>query len=311
MAKSNRPNGSAHGRRISTYTAKIDREQMRALRDLCLALHFESYGVAYASFAFRCPGLNIVAYESGKLVIQGKKTDEFVQFELEPKVTFTPSFGYEEVDHPEWFEDHAGMDESGKGDLFGPLVTACVIAGGDVVRQWMRDGIRDSKNVSSDGMIFALESKILGSDCAADVMCVSMEKYNELYAKFGSNMNNLLGWMHSRSLENALKKRRVPWGMLDQFSKRPIVQTFLKDKTFELRMQTKAESDPVVAAASILARAEYNRRMDALSKKAGFRISKGAGKLTVEQANEIAGKFGYENLKSFLKMHFATAPKAT
>jgi ribonuclease HIII len=311
MTKSDRSDGAAQKQRISTHTVKMDHVQMRTLYDLCLSRRFESHAVAHAKFAFRCPGLNIVAYESGKLVIQGKKTEEFVQFELEPKVTFNVSLGYEEVAHPEWFEDHAGMDESGKGDLFGPLVTACVVAGGDVVHQWMRDGIRDSKNVSSDGMIFSLESKILESDCAVDVMYVSMEKYNELYVKFGKNMNNLLGWMHSRSLQNALEKRYVPWGMLDQFSKRPIVQTFLKDKSFDLRMQTKAESDPVVAAASILARAEYNRQMNALSKKAGFKISKGAGKLTVEQANEIADKFGSDSLKSFLKMHFATAPKVT
>jgi ribonuclease HIII len=286
---------------------------MRTLYNLCLGKGLKNYNVAHAKFAFKGDQLSIVAYESGKLVIQGKKMQEFVQFELEPNVTHTISFGYEEVTHPEWFEEHAGMDESGKGDLFGPLVTACVIAGGDVIRQWLKDGIRDSKNVSSEKMIFALESKILKSDCVTDVMCLGMEKYNELYVKFGKNMNLLLGWMHSCSLKNALRKRYVPWGMLDQFSKRPIVQTFLKDKleyeVFDLRMRTKAESDPVVAAASILARAEYDRRMDFLSNMAGFKINKGAGKITVEQANEISQKFGYAKLNSFLKMHFATAPK--
>jgi ribonuclease HIII len=239
-----------------------------------------------------------------------------VKFDLEPNVTLDVSLGYEEVKHPEWFEWHAGMDESGKGDLFGPLVTACVIAGGDSVRQWLKDGVRDSKSVANDRMIFALEAKILRSDCATDVMCLSMAKYNELYAKFGKNMNNVLGWMHACSLKNALRKRHVPWGMLDQFSKRPIVQNFLKGKSFgeidfDLRMRTKAEEDPVVAAASILARAEYNRQMDALSKNAGFRIGKGAGPLTVEQANEIERKFGHDSLKHFLKTHFATAPKMT
>ncbi|MDR1401584.1 MAG: ribonuclease HIII [Puniceicoccales bacterium] len=314
MAEKNRSNDSKEQPATSTYTAKLDFVQMQTLHNLCLAKGFKKYDVAYAQFAFRGDQLNIVAYESGKLVIQGKKMQEFVQFELEPNVTGVVSFGYEEVTHPEWFEEHAGMDESGKGDLFGPLVTGCVIAGGDVIRQWMKDGIRDSKNVSSDRMIFALESKILKSDCVAETMCLGMEKYNELYVKFGSNMNILLGWMHSCSLANALQKRHAPWGMLDQFSKRPIVQNFLRDRlgneAFDLRMRIKAESDPAVAAASILARAEYNRRMDALSKLAGFKINKGAGKVTVEQANEIAQKFGHEKLSSFLKVHFATAPKS-
>ncbi|MDR2777082.1 MAG: ribonuclease HIII [Puniceicoccales bacterium] len=294
---------------ICTYTTKLSTAQVQLLHTLCVDKHFEKYQIAYANFAFRGHGVNIVVYKNGKLVVQGKKTEEFVQFELEPKVTFEAALGYEEVEHPEWFEEHAGMDESGKGDLFGPLVTACVIAGNDVVRQWIKDGVRDSKNVSSDAMIFTLESKILKADCVSNVMCAGMGKYNELYVKFGENMNTLLAWMHSCSLQNALQRRHVSWGMLDQFSKRPIVQTFLKDKSFDLRMQTKAESDPVVAAASILARAEYNRQINALSKKAGFTIKKGAGQVTITQANEIAKNFGYDSLKSFIKMHFATAPK--
>jgi ribonuclease HIII len=101
--------------------------------------------------------------------------------------------------------------------------------------------------------------------------------------------------------------------MLDQFSKRPIVKNFLDtslgENGFDLRMQTKAEADPVVAAASILARAEYNRQMSILSKNAGFKISKGAGPLTITQANDIAQKFGHDQLQHFVKMHFATAPK--
>jgi ribonuclease HIII len=140
-------------------------------------------------------------------------------------------------------------------------------------------------------------------------MRVGMKKYNELYHKFGSNMNILLGWMHSCSLQNALQEKPVEWGMLDQFSKKPIVQKFLKIKDFDLRMQTKAESDPVVAAASILARAEYNRQIDILSKNAGFKINKGAGKITVEQANKILQLFGKESLQDYIKTHFATAPK--
>ena len=56
---------------------------------------------------------------------------------LEAEITGDPRMGHDEVHNPEWFELHAGCDESGKGDLFGPLVTACVIADGDMVRQWM------------------------------------------------------------------------------------------------------------------------------------------------------------------------------
>jgi ribonuclease HIII len=196
-------------RKISTHTVKLDTVQMGSLRRLCIGKGFEGYAVPYATFAFRGNGINIVAYESGKVVVQGRGTEDFVHFELEPKVTFAAALGYDDVTHPEWFEEHAGLDESGKGDLFGPLVTACVIAGGAVVRRWMEEGVRDSKSIAGDAAIFALESKILKSDCATATMCVGMEKYNELYGKFGRNMNVLLGWMHSRSLKNALEKRQA------------------------------------------------------------------------------------------------------
>lgn len=40
-------------------------------------------------------------------------------------------------------------------------------------------------------------------------------------------------------------------------------------KNFDLKMRTKAESDPVVAAASVVARAEFVRQMNLLSKNLG------------------------------------------
>ena len=87
-------------------------------------------------------------------------TQDFVQDVLEPEIILVAELGYEEVHHPEWFEAHAGMDESGKGDLFGPVICATVIADGDMVRQWMDAGIKDSKKIS-DGQIVRLEKVIL------------------------------------------------------------------------------------------------------------------------------------------------------
>ena len=102
----------------------------------------------------------------------------------------------------------------------------------------------------------------------------------------------------------------MPWGLLDQFTKQPLVQQELAKKNikaFELRMRTKAESDPVVAAASIVARAEFVRQMHALSKKFGAKLQKGAGPQVKEQAHEIMRKFGTRALGDFAKLHFRTA----
>ena len=94
------------------------------------------------------------------------------------------------------------------------------------------------------------------------------------------------------------------------FSEQPLVQREMKKKgvkDFELRMRTKAEEDPVVAAASVVARAEYVRQMHSLSKAYGDKLQKGAGPLVKEQANEIIRKFGVRALGDFAKLHFRTA----
>src|SRR5690606_4441784 len=103
-------------------------------------------------FAFEAEELkfNVVGYKSGKLVVQGKGTEDFVRDVLEPQILGKAELGYEEVTHPEWFEPHAGLDEAGKGDFFGPVVAATVIADGAAVRAWRAAGVRDSKSITDD-----------------------------------------------------------------------------------------------------------------------------------------------------------------
>ena len=125
-----------------------------------------------------------------------------------------------------------------------------------------------------------------------------------------ANLNGLLAWQHATALMQALAEKPVAWGLLDQFSEQPLVQRELKRKgvaNFELRMRTKAEEDPVVAAASVVARAEYVRQMHTLSKQFGDKLQKGAGPLVKEQANQIIAKFGARALGNFAKLHFRTA----
>lgn len=289
------------------YTIKLSNDQMDRLKSWCAMQLWESYDVAYARFAFKGNQVNIVAYESGKLVIQGKKTEEFITFVLEPEITKEIKFGYDEAINPQYFEAHAGLDESGKGDLFGPLVSACVIADGDMVRTWLDAGLQDSKRITSDAAIFKLEKIIRNTKgVVIKTTFAKMAKYNELYTKFG-NLNKLLAWMHAKSLSSALVVRRVPWAMLDQFSKQPLVQGYFKDDPIDLKMETKAEADPVVAAASVIARAEFVRQLDLLSKEAGETLGKGAGSHIKAQGRVVVEKFGKESFKNFAKLHFRTS----
>ena len=244
------------------------------------------------------------------MVIAGKGTEDFVRDVIEPEVTGAAKLGYDEVLHPEWFESHAGLDESGKGDFFGPVVAATVIADKPAIESWIKAGVKDSKRIA-ELQIFKLDQIIRETHGVVVRTCFcGMPKYNELMAKPGANLNRLLAWQHATALDQALAVKRVPWGLLDQFTEQPLTQRELAKKgvkDFDLRMRTKAEEDPVVAAASVVARAEFQRQMVTLSKRFGERLQKGAGPLVKEQGARIIAKFGTKALGEFAKLHFRTA----
>src|SRR6266446_6813458 len=138
---------------MTSYTAKLTDEQAAALKDWLEARHYEFRQVPYARFAAEKEKTNVVFYDSGKLVVQGKGTQEFVEFVLEPEILKEARLGYEAVLDPELLLPRFGVDESGKGDFFGPLCIAGAYVNEKVVNQWKDSGIRDSKNISSDRRI--------------------------------------------------------------------------------------------------------------------------------------------------------------
>lgn len=294
---------------LTTYTIKLDDAQMQKLQAACAAKHWETAEVPYARFAFKGPKVNVTAYTSGKVVVAGKGTEEFVQNVIEAEVTGAPKLGYDEVLHPDWFEPHAGLDESGKGDLFGPVVAATVIAEKPAIEAWRKSGVRDSKAIE-DSQILKLDDIIRNTPgVIVETVYCGMDKYNELMLKPQANLNRLLAWQHARALEAALQKKWVPRGLLDQFTKEPLVQRELKKRgleRFDLAMRTKAEEDPVVAAASVVARAEFVRQMRSLSREFGEKLQFGAGTQAKAQAALIIERHGARALGKFAKLHFRT-----
>jgi ribonuclease HIII len=186
-----------------------------------------------------------------------------------------------------------------------------VIADKAMIDAWREAGVQDSKKIV-DTQIIRLDAIIRETKGVVVEVCYcrTMARYNELMGRPGANLNRLLAWQHATALGDALAKRSVPWGLLDQFTEQPLVQRELTKKgvqNFELRMRTKAESDPVVAAASVVARAEFIRAMHALSKQFGEKLQKGAGPLVKIQADQIMQKFGTRALGDYAKLHFRTA----
>src|SRR6188474_1586946 len=153
----------------------------------CLdARNYTPRQVPYARFAAEKEKLNVVFYESGKLVVQGKGTQEFVEFVLEPEILKEVKLGYEAVLNPDLLLARFGVDESGKGDFFGPLCVAGVYVNESVVKAWQDAGIKDSKNISSDKRMAELAKVIRETPgCVTSVVPIGNEAYNRLYKTMG------------------------------------------------------------------------------------------------------------------------------
>src|SRR5437773_12477504 len=146
---------------MNSYTHALTHEQVRKLRALLEESGFEFAPKEWTIFFAQKNKLSVAVYEKGpKVLVQGKGVEEFVQFELEPKVLGEAKLGYEEVHLPEMFEPHFGVDESGKGDFFGPLVVAGTYVDRGIARRLVDAGVQDSKRVGSDARIRALAETI-------------------------------------------------------------------------------------------------------------------------------------------------------
>lgn len=255
----------------------------------------------YSVFSAKKPGLSCTLYTSGKLVVQGKELKEFIEFYLEPEI-----LGHFKFSHPEELMDvtpRIGIDESGKGDLFGPLCTAGVYADSKQIKELVKLGVCDSKKLS-DGAIAKLAPQITAV-CLHHLVQVYPKRYNELYDQF-RNLNHLLAWTHASAIEALVERSGCKNVITDQFAAEHVLERALKNKklNIDLTQRHKAEEDPVVAAASILARNAYLCGMHSLSQEFGVDFPKGASALTLVKAKEFINKCGKEQLPFVAKMHF-------
>jgi len=199
-----------------------------------------------------------------------------------------------------------GIDESGKGDYFGPLVIAAVYVDEKTEPHLVALGVRDSKRLQ-DNRILTLAEEIK-SLCQYDVVPISPKAYNKLYSDFG-NLNRLLAWGHSRALENVLKKVSCDLAVADQFGDEIFLRNALlsEGRKIKLEQRPRAEEDIAVAAASILARAEFVRRIEQLSRQLGRTLPKGSSDPSIVTiGREIFTKGGDQSLSEVAKMHFKT-----
>jgi ribonuclease HIII len=209
------------------------------------------------------------------------------------------------TNQPSCTGDRIGIDESGKGDYFGPLVIAAVFVDSVSEPDLKLMQVRDSKKIS-DGRILEMAPDIRQA-CKHSVVAIGPQRYNELYAKIG-NLNRLLAWGHARALENILEHTDCSLAISDQFGDERFIVNALLDKGKRIRLvqRHKAETDLAVAAASILARAEFLLRLKRLSDEVGTMLPKGASPTVELAARMVIKKHGQERLSTVAKLHFKT-----
>lgn len=280
------------------------------LRELLAGDGWEFSEKPYTLYYARKSKLGIAVYEKGpKLLLQGKGIEDFITFTLEPLVLGEAKFGYDEVYEPEKFEPHFGIDESGKGDFFGPLVIAGAYVDKDIARTLKDAGIQDSKNIGSDKKIRELAAVIRRTKTPQVVIQIGPKRYNEMFASF-RNLNRLLAWGHARAIESLCElKPDCPRALSDKFADERLIQRALmeKGKRLILEQRTKAESDYAVAAASILAREKFIDWMDKTGDELGVKIPRGASAQVKAVARALVKGRGPEILSTVAKTHFKTA----
>ena len=304
---------------ITSYSIKLNDQQIKKLESILKSRGWNFKTVPYAHWgASSGQGVNVVAYCSGKVTVQGKGTKDFILFTLEPEVTGKAELGYTNDGVETTGGDlilsfpHAGLDESGKGDFFGPLVIACVFVEEKNVEKLRNIGVEDSKLIKNDKKIQLISKQIMGIvEGKFAIVTIGPAAYNNMYSKM-KNLNKLLAWGHARALENLLEKTSdCKLVLADKFGNERLIKNALMKlgKEVELIQKTKAERDVAVAAASILARAGFVQRLDELGKKAGVRLPKGAGRNVDKVVKSLIQDNNVEYLNEFAKMHFKTVDK--
>jgi ribonuclease HIII len=204
-----------------------------------------------------------------------------------------------------------GSDESGKGDFFGPLVVAAVAVDRSTWRVLESLGVQDSKRIS-DARARSLAGDVRRA-APYEVVTIMPPRYNQLWKEFG-NVNRLLAWAHARAIEEVLARAPdASAAVADQFGDESLIRRALFERGRQVRLvqMPRAERDPAVAAASILARAEFLRRLDQLGRSAGVRLPKGASAAVDSTARSLVQERGRGILTEVAKEHFKTTQRVT
>ena len=206
-----------------------------------------------------------------------------------------------------------GSDEAGKGDYLGPLTAAAVFGDEVSTARLIEMGVTDSKRLR-DKTIRNLAGRIRSMNPASSfVVSVPPEEYNAEFRRLkaiGRNSLDLLALCHARAIGELFRRGFAPQlVVIDRFCPPKRIRHLLPAGSYVLDMPVQGESDPVVAAASILARDAYLEGLDRISEKLGIRAVPGAGSPTDAVARCFVEEYGENILETVAKLHFKNTCK--
>ena len=196
-----------------------------------------------------------------------------------------------------------GVDESGKGDFFGPLVVAafwCLAGDQPDLREM---GVRDSKRIA-EAKLLTIADRLLSTYPHA-IIVYQPEEYNHRYAII-KNLNKLLAEGHARAIAGVVAEHPADLAISDKFGKPELIEQALQKLSvdIELRQFVRGEEILPVAAASILARATFVREIQKLSRHYQTDIPRGAGTIVDEAGRKIAATQPPQIFDRIAKTHF-------
>ncbi|HET6204056.1 MAG TPA: ribonuclease HIII [Planctomycetota bacterium] len=283
-----------------TFVGKFDPARARDLADRLAAEGFAPRTVPHALVAATRPDLVVTLYGTGKIVVQGAAARAFGArlAGAVPLPETGAALGPEVI----------GTDESGKGDYFGPLVAAAVYASPRQREEMARGEVDDSKKLSDETV--ARLAGAIGRTLPNAVVALLPEEYNRRYEEAG-NVNRLLASLHAEAILRVARRVRCRRVLTDAFGDASLVRGALgaAASRFDLHQRPRAEEDPAVAAASILARDAFVRGLARLSEEFAIDLPKGAGGEVDAAARRFVAIHGPDALRRVAKVHFKTTGK--
>ncbi len=266
----------------------------------------------YIYFTIKLNGTTVNAYNSGKVVFQGKNSDEMYQSIsklLNAKINICPST----KNIGPIISNSIGSDEVGTGDLFGPIVVCAFYSKKDDYSTLKDLGVKDSKAMKDD-QILSIADKLRNNYIHEIVVCNNY-KYNE-YVKKGYNMNKIKALLHNHAITKLIENNKgliIDDVIMDQFTTPKSYFGYFdgRENVYkDIKFYTKGESISInIAAASIMARAEFVKLFKELSYDVGFELQKGAGSLADEQLVKLLVEHDEKYLYNICKMNFNNIKK--